>query len=249
MGIKIEEGNPIDKIFILRKIYAMSSLPETLAQTPFYPIMGINLTELNTRNLDFSPNNPELEHLDLSNTAAFDGYVSGLLESEGKDFGIGGYFEKRAIYRRSAVFATAEEDFRDIHLGIDIWGAAGSPVFAPLEGKVHSFQDNAGFGNYGPTIILEHALKGFSFYTLYGHLSRADIRDLEVGKVIAAGSEFCRLGPYPENGDWPPHLHFQVMVDLLGMKGDFPGVCSHREIEKYRRICLDPNLLIGFPKN
>ncbi|MBW3467694.1 peptidoglycan DD-metalloendopeptidase family protein [Arthrospiribacter ruber] len=223
-----------------------NSLSKLLENVDTFPVMGEILEEYNTLVLDLSPANPDLEKLDLSDTKKFDDYVFDLISKAKKKYGIGGYFEHRAIYSRSSVFATDLADFRDIHMGVDIWGQAWTPVFAPLDGIVHSFQDNAGFGNYGPTIILEHELDGQKLFSLYGHLALEDLKDLQVGQSISKGQRFCHLGPFPENGDWPPHLHFQLMWDMMGMFGDFPGVCSHREVEKFRKICPDPNLLIPF---
>ena len=213
----------------------------------FFPVMGEALTENNTSKLDFSPANSELDLIDLGNTEEFNSYVFGQLSGQNKKYGIGGYFEHRAIYRRSEVFATQESDFRNIHLGVDIWAEAGTDVFAPLNGIIHSFQDNAGFGNYGPTIILEHDIEGQKLYSLYGHLFLSDLEKLKVGQEVKAGDLLCHIGPFPENGDWPPHLHFQLMLDMLGNVGDFPGVCSQREIEKYKAICPDPNLILSCP--
>lgn len=210
----------------------------------FFPVMGEKLGKGNTVKLDFSPANPELETLDLANTVEFDAYVGGQIKNSGCTYGIGGYLEHRAIYRRSAVFATTEADFRNIHLGIDIWTEAGAPIFAPLDGLIHSFQDNAGFGNYGATIIVEHELNGKKLYSLYGHLFLSDLAGLSTGQEVKAGEVLAHVGPFPENGDWPPHLHFQLMWDLLGNLGDFPGVCSKREVEKYLAVCPDPNLIL-----
>ncbi|MDA0315497.1 MAG: peptidoglycan DD-metalloendopeptidase family protein, partial [Bacteroidetes bacterium] len=161
-----------------------------------FPVMGEPLGAENALPLDFTEANTSLQTVDLSDTVAFDAFVFKQLESAGKPYGYGGYFEKRDIYRRSEVFATAQEDFRNIHLGIDIWTAAGSPIFAPIDGKVHSFQDNVGFGNYGPTIILEHQVEGKIFYSLYGHLRHENLQRLELGQVLRAGEEFCQVGPY-----------------------------------------------------
>jgi murein DD-endopeptidase MepM/ murein hydrolase activator NlpD len=184
--------------------------------------------------------------VDLRDTASFDAFVfQQLYSSKDKSYGYGGYLEKRDIYRRSEVFATAQEDFRNIHLGIDIWTVAGSSIFAPLDGKVHSFQDNEGFGNYGPTIILEHQVEGQLFYSLYGHLRREDLQSLEVGQILRAGETFCRVGPYPENGDWPPHLHFQLIRDLEGKWGDYPGVATEKELDFYIQNCPDPSIFLG----
>ena len=223
----------------------MPSLENLLLDVAIFPVMGKWLDASNSIKMDFSPTNKELPAVDISNTETFNRYVFGLLGKAGKRLGYGGYFEHRVIYSRSAVFATPESDFRDIHMGVDIWAEAGTPVFAPLDAVVHSFHDNAGFGNYGPTIILQHEIKGTVFFSLYGHLAKSDLVHLKIGQAISKGEEFCHLGPYPENGDWPPHLHFQLMWDLMGNHGDFPGVCSHRDIDKYKKICPDPAIMIG----
>ncbi|GAB4034816.1 peptidoglycan DD-metalloendopeptidase family protein [Spirosoma gilvum] len=195
--------------------------------------------------LDFSAANPNLDQLDLTDTAVFTDYVFGKLKAAGAQVGVGGYNEHRVIYRRSPHFNDAETEPREIHLGIDLWAEAGTPIFAPLAGIVHSFQDNAHFGDYGPTIILEHqATASPSRYSLYGHLTRQSLEGLYEGKVFNVGDKLGEIGPYPENGDWPPHLHFQLMTDMLGMKGDFPGVCSVADRVKFLAICPNPNVLL-----
>ncbi|GAB2579406.1 peptidoglycan DD-metalloendopeptidase family protein [Spirosoma areae] len=207
--------------------------------------------------LNFSATNPDLADLDLTDTVSFTNYVFGKLRAAGVNVGVGGYNEHRIIYRRSEHFNTAREP-REIHLGIDLWAEAGTPVFAPIDGIVHSFQDNTHFGDYGPTIILEHdnateKLRGRETsraafqarYSLYGHLTRQSLNGLYEGKPIQAGDKLGEIGPYPENGDWPPHLHFQLMTDMLGLKGDFPGVCSVNDRAKFLAICPNPNRLLG----
>jgi murein DD-endopeptidase MepM/ murein hydrolase activator NlpD len=47
-----------------------------------------------------------------------------------------------------------ETEERNIHIGLDLWIKAGTPILSALDGKIHSFI-SAGFGDYGPTIILE----------------------------------------------------------------------------------------------
>ncbi len=206
--------------------------------------MGEPLSPENTKKLDFTAANTELEKLDLADTAAFEAYVLAQLKEAGKTYGIGGYLENRAIYRRSEVFGSSAEEFRNIHLGVDIWSTAGAPVYVPWAGKVHSFQDNAGFGNYGPTIILEHELEGQKLFTLYGHLQRTDLENLQVGKQVKAGDMLCHIGAFPENGDWPAHLHFQLIWDLGESWGDYPGVAAEKDMEYYRENCPDPNLIL-----
>jgi len=189
--------------------------------------------------LDFSENNPDLPLVNVQDTAQFSAYIFEKLRAAGAKVGVGGYNERRVIYRRSPHFQQADEP-RCIHLGIDIWAAADTPVFAPLAGRVHSFANNARFGDYGPTIILKHQLDSHPLYALYGHLSLGSLEGLYEGKRIEKGQQIGTFGNYPTNGDWPPHLHFQLITDLLGMKGDFPGVCTVHDREKFLQICPDP---------
>lgn len=213
----------------------------------FFPIMGEPLTAENSMKLDFSPANEALESVDLGKTEIFNQFVFDQLARSEKTYGLGGYLEHRAIYRRSERFETSAADFRNIHLGVDIWTKAGAPVFAPYQAVIHSIQDNKGFGDYGPTLILKHELGETILYSLYGHLTLTDLDRFADGQSVKAGELLCHVGPYPENGDWPPHLHFQLMYDLEGKVGDYPGVCAKREVEKYASNCPDPNLMLSCP--
>lgn len=191
---------------------------------------------------DFSGNNGELEDVDFTDTRAFAAYVSQRLQRNNTTVGLGGYNENRTLYARSTLFSGQEP--RTVHLGIDIWAPADTPVFAPLAGKVHSFRDNSQFGDYGPTIILEHEIDGVRFYTLYGHLSRASLAPLRKGMSFSQGAVIATFGNGSENGSWPPHLHFQVITDMHGREGDFPGVASVSEREQFLELCPDPNLIL-----
>ncbi len=194
-----------------------------------------NLTPTNSIALDLSAANTDLNSEIFGNIVAFTEYIDAKLEGK---IGYGGYLEHRVIYEAHDNFATASSDFRNIHLGMDFWTKAGTPVFAPLDGIVHSFQVNPGSGNYGPTIILYHPAE--EIYSLYGHLASADLAQIQIGDSIVQGQELCHLGEAHENGNWPPHLHFQLIRDLQGMNGDYPGVCSQRDVDFYRDNCPDP---------
>jgi len=153
----------------------------------------------------------------------------------------GGYMEQRNLY---AGFPEYAYNSRDTHLGIDVWVAAKTPVFSPCDAKVHSVHNNEGKGNYGPTIILKHMINDICFYTLYGHLSLRGIEKVKKGQTIRSGQIFSHTGEENENGGWPPHLHFQVILDLLDNDTDFPGVCSQEDIKLYKLLCPDPNLIL-----
>lgn len=210
------------------------------------PVLGIPFSAKNYLRLDFTEANHKILNLDLQNTEVFNQYVFDTLKTAGAKVGFGGYNEDRIIYKRSSHFQGEEP--RSVHLGVDLWTEAGTPVYAPLDAFVHSFADNQGMGNYGPTIILEHRLENHLFYTLYGHLSRKSLLGLSVGKSIKSGEKVGYLGNYPENGDWPAHLHFQIIMDLMGSSGDFPGVAKPSEREKFLSICPDPNWILRFEK-
>jgi peptidoglycan LD-endopeptidase LytH len=208
-----------------------------------HPVIDADLSSKKVVRLDFTRRNPTLAEVNLQHTPTFARFVQELLAQQGAEIGIGGYLEPRIIYRRSALFGSTAET-RSVHLGVDIWTEAGTRVFSPLPAVVHSFADNTGFGNYGPTLILEHQIERHSFFTLYGHLSRNSITGLYPGQPVAAGDQIGKVGPYPENGDWPPHLHFQLITDLEGRSGDFPGVAAPAEVAQFAALCPDPNLIL-----
>ncbi|MDO3641987.1 peptidoglycan DD-metalloendopeptidase family protein [Mucilaginibacter sp. L3T2-6] len=195
---------------------------------------------------DFTAANKELNPDTFSDTTKFDRWITQKLSDNNCKYGIGGYMEHRTIYARSKHFDTEDEP-RRLHLGVDIWSAAGTPVYSPLAGKVHSFQNNNNFGDYGPAIILEHNLDGLTLYSLYGHLSLKSLDGLYIGKPINHNEQIATLGNMEENGHWPPHLHFQLMFDMQGKRGDYPGVCKFSEKAIYQKNIPDPQLLLRFP--
>ncbi len=208
---------------------------------------------------DFTDANRELTTEMISDTQLFSQYIHNKLLNSNAKYGIGGYNENRILYKRSSHFEISgssssssigeglEEAWasRSIHLGIDIWAAAGTEVFAPVGGMVHSFAYNDNYSDYGATIILQHQLDTVVFHTLYGHLSKADLVNMQEGKYISRGEVFGHFGEPDENGDWPPHLHFQVIDDLRLHKGDYPGVCTIRERKKYLTNCPNPDFILN----
>jgi murein DD-endopeptidase MepM/ murein hydrolase activator NlpD len=196
---------------------------------------------------DFTSDNTELDSQTISDTSSFSRWINNKLHANNCRYGIGGYMEHRTLYSRSPLFDAGDEP-RRLHLGIDIWAKAGTAVYSPLPGMVHSFNDNNNFGDYGPTIILEHDLEGLKLYSLYGHLSRKSLDSLFIGKPVGKDEQIGHLGAEEENGYWPPHLHFQLMFDMEGMQGDYPGVCRFSEKGKYLNNIPDPQLILQFPK-
>ncbi len=213
----------------------------------FARIIDIEFSDKNVYVFDFSDKNIDLHEVDMDNTQALTDYVFKTLKKEKKKIGVGGYFEDRLIYKRSKHFDNDGEP-RSIHLGIDIWAEAGTPIYSPLPGVIHSFKNNETFGDYGPTLILEHLIEGEIFYTLYGHLSLDSIQDKEKGQQLRRGDVIANIGDENVNGNWPPHLHFQVITDMLGNEGDFPGVAPVSAIDYFHKLCIDPNLILKINK-
>jgi peptidoglycan LD-endopeptidase LytH len=196
--------------------------------------------------LDFTAGSKELTDDIFNDIRAFCGYINHQLQNKNARYGIGGYAEHRNVYSRSKIFdgeAPGEEP-RRLHLGVDIWGKPNTAVIAPLDGIVHSFAFNNRPGDYGATIILSHYLQGISFHTLYGHLSLNAIKNIQEGDRVVKGDIFAEFGIPIENGHWPPHLHFQIINDLEGWSGDYPGVCKYSEREKYLQNCPDPDIIL-----
>jgi murein DD-endopeptidase MepM/ murein hydrolase activator NlpD len=193
--------------------------------------------------LDFTASNTELTDDILADTDRFSEWVTEKLHRHNAKYGIGGYNEHRTIYGRSSHFDLNEEP-RRLHLGIDIWGPAETPVYNFYDAVVQSFAFNDNFGDYGATIILQYQLDGVTFFALYGHLSLASLQGLSKGQFIEAGKQFATFGVKEENGHWPPHLHFQLIFDLQGMEGDYPGVCQFSKRDFYLSNCPDPAAIL-----
>ncbi|HEU4469720.1 MAG TPA: peptidoglycan DD-metalloendopeptidase family protein [Flavisolibacter sp.] len=229
---------------------AKPSLEESLKQASnsFHPVVPFN-SQMKLLRMDFTAANTALSDAMLQDTEKFTAYIDSQLQMTGAAYGIGGYNEHRTIYSRSRVFDEAgDEGPRRLHLGIDIWGKPHTPVMAPMDGVVHSFAFNDAFGDYGATIILSHVIGGIYFHTLYGHLGLDSIRSLREGQVIRMGEAFAAFGIPAENGHWPPHLHFQLVKDMQGKKGDYPGVCRYSVREAYLQNCPDPDLMLDMMK-
>jgi murein DD-endopeptidase MepM/ murein hydrolase activator NlpD len=212
----------------------------------FRSVVDFNPAKEKLVKLDFTETNTELTVTNISNTEKFSQYIHNKITQANAKFGIGGYNENRILYKRSKLFEGTED--RTIHLGIDIWGIVGTKVHVPVGGVVHSFAFNNHFGDYGATIILQHQLDTIVFYTLYGHLSLNDLNNLKEGKYISRGEVLAHFGAPKENGDWPPHLHFQIINDIRLNKGDYPGVCTLSESEKYLANCPNPDLILDMMK-
>lgn len=193
---------------------------------------------------DLSATTTDQMDLPLTDSKAFEEFVENYFSVNQAKVAYGGYLEHRNLYKRSTVFKDIDIEERNIHIGLDLWIKAGTAVLAALDGVIHSFQNNLSLGDYGPALILEHEIEGETFYTLYGHLSLESLQGKAEGQKVSKGEVIGTLGAPPVNGDYAPHLHFQIIKDLQGKKGDYPGVCAKSDIDFYKKNCPDPNLLL-----
>jgi 4-aminobutyrate aminotransferase-like enzyme/Ser/Thr protein kinase RdoA (MazF antagonist) len=216
------------------------------------PITGHDLRTTPVLGLDFSAGSTLVASNPPDNAAEpLSRRVFAAILEAGARLGAGGYDEARLIYGTDAFSgATVTDERRTIHVGLDLTLPAGSPVYAPFDGVVHGFEDASARLDYGPVIVLRHAIPdedALSFYTLYGHLDRGSLEGLSVGKPIRAGERFAAVGAPPENGDWWPHVHVQVITDMLDVPCNFDGVVPASQRQTWLSLCPDPNLMLGIP--
>jgi murein DD-endopeptidase MepM/ murein hydrolase activator NlpD len=194
--------------------------------------------------MDFTESNASLTTEIFGDTASFAAYINEQLQAAQARYGVGGYNEHRKLYSRSSHF-DGDSEPRRLHLGTDIWGPVGTKIMAPEDGIVHSFAFNNNDSDYGATIILTHHLDGTGYHTLYGHLSLNSLKDLHPGKRILKGEVLAEFGMRFENGNWPPHLHFQIILDMGDNQGDYPGVCKYSERKQWLDNSPDPDIILG----
>jgi 4-aminobutyrate aminotransferase-like enzyme/Ser/Thr protein kinase RdoA (MazF antagonist) len=181
---------------------------------------------------------------------ALTGRIFQEMKRAGVNVGVGRYDEARILYT-SPLFGESGDlthERRTIHLGIDLFVEPGTPLRAPLDGMVEITANNTATLDYGPMVILRHETgAGEEFFTLYGHLTRDTLSGLKAGQRVARGQMFARVGSAQENGGWTSHVHFQVILDLLGLGADFPGVAYASQRAVWTSLSPDPNLLLGIP--
>ncbi|MGH7256684.1 MAG: aminotransferase class III-fold pyridoxal phosphate-dependent enzyme [Nitrospirales bacterium] len=198
---------------------------------------------------DLQPGSGELAGVgDLRDADRWSAAMAARLAQAGATVGVGRYGEARRSYTSDAYRAAGSpvEEWRTLHLGVDLFVPARTPVFAPLEGTVHRLRHHAQLQDYGPTVVLRHEVPGVGeWFTLYGHLSEESLGGLAEGQHLVKGARLGTVGDAAVNGGWPPHVHVQVIVDLLDHPGSFPGVCAARDRALWQSLCPDPTPWLG----
>ncbi|WP_273567462.1 aminotransferase class III-fold pyridoxal phosphate-dependent enzyme [Maribacter halichondriae] len=227
------------------------SAQKSISLTDLFP----TINKIKTHHLDLSVSSTWIGHQKEFNDLDWFQFKIEKLQAEHADFIIaGGYLEPRPLYTSTEYdkIGNNGRESRTVHLGIDFWLPAQTPVHALFDGEVVIAVNDEGDKEYGGLIVLKHQIDNMEFYSLYGHLAVASATGKEIGQQIKKGARIGHLGNYPENGNWAPHLHFQLMHSLLGYTKDFPGVAYFNQIGVWKGLCPDPNILFKdeslFPK-
>ncbi|NNF99448.1 MAG: aminotransferase class III-fold pyridoxal phosphate-dependent enzyme [Desulfobacteraceae bacterium] len=254
---RLKQVHPRYARYVFREACGMDPVPESPRitswlmrhQSDFSSITGRPLTPENCHVFDLSVNSPLITAgPELKNPALLTGRLFREMSAAHTDVGIGQYDEARIGYVSDQYAVTSNElpRRRTIHLGIDLFMAEGSPVHAFHDGIVHSTANNAEPLDYGPTIILSHETgEGDLFHTLYGHLCEDSLENIGTGMHIRAGDVFARVGSPAVNGGSPPHVHFQIITDMIGNAGNFAGVARADLRGVWNSISPDPDCILG----
>lgn len=212
----------------------------------FAPVMGRDLSELAAGSLAITSSLAPRDPLAMTDEEA---RTLGAAAGVGAAW-VGSYAEPRAVYTAPAFRkgALAVSDRRSVHIAVDVFLPAGTPVHAPCDGVVDVVEFREAALDYGGMVVLRHQTPaGDAFWTLYGHLSRATVQALRVGQRVTRGEQLGALGSPEENGGWDPHLHLQLAVLTDGMAGDWPGVADPDDLAMWRAICPNPAALLNLP--
>lgn len=181
-------------------------------------------------------------------------WMQAQMDAAGAQVVVGRYDEDRSCYQGEQ-FHTDSPEPRSVHTGIDLFIAENTTVHAMLDGVVESVVDNDLAYDYGPTVVLRHTThhattaEDTQFWVLYGHLSRATLAHIHAGDTVAAGDVVGFIGDHTVNGGWAPHVHVQIMTDLMadpetGFDGNFEGAGEPSRMAIWRSLVPDANLLI-----
>ncbi|HMO07673.1 MAG TPA: peptidoglycan DD-metalloendopeptidase family protein [Paracoccaceae bacterium] len=217
-----------------------AGLPALIAAQPLAPMFDPDPAAAPTLALPTGGQRPDMPAF---SDRAFDGWFA----ATGATYGLGLYGEDRNVYRSAQFADAASPERRTIHLGVDIFAPAGTPVRAPLPGRVARVAYNADPLDYGHTLILEHRAGDLRFWLLVGHLG-ASLPDLcREGDRVEPGQTVAHLGDWHENGGWSPHAHVQIIADRLEQDANFFGVGHASLWPVWRQISPDANLILRLP--
>lgn len=174
--------------------------------------------------------------------------VSDELRRVDNPLGIGRYDEARFTSAAHGCIGHQSEGggAECVHMGLDIFAAAGANVRACLDGVVHRVATVVEGGEADTTVILRHECGDSGpLFTVYRHLSSEGILSLTAGQRIDGGEVIGKIPCVDADRRTPTHLHFQLAVDLLEKNEDFPSMVPAAYREIWKALSPDPNLILG----
>ena len=192
------------------------------------------------KNIDLSEKNI------LINPDKCEEFINDIHKKYSLDFSYGGWMEDRSFLWRDW-YLDKEQLF--IHLAVDLNVPTGTEVATDFDAEVaridNDFPLDGGWGTY---IILKHLSK--SVYVLYAHLDENIL--CKVGDKLNKGTIFAKVGHAPQNGNWFPHTHVQIIsadyyLELEKNNGweKFDGYGLKNDIEMNAKKHPDPMQFIS----
>ncbi|MDB4107637.1 M23 family metallopeptidase [Bacteroidia bacterium] len=131
-------------------------------------------------------------------------------------------------YRVDPIYKT-----RKMHKGIDFTAPTGTKIYATGDAVVQKVE-NRRWG-YGKHIVLNH---GYGYTTLYGHMSRTNVR---VGQKIKRGQLIGLVGSTGKSTG--AHLHYEVRKNgsAVNPVGYFYNDLSSEQYEEILKLSSNPN--------
>lgn len=213
----------------------------------FAPLIGNHLSEVPVGPLSVAESTSPQNPFHLSTEEVLN--LGQEFEDE-NNLWLGRWGEPRLLYTAEA-FQNGPwkaSDRRTVHLGVDVFAPADTPLFAPLDGTVEIVENRDNDLDYGGMVIFRHETpEGAAFYSLYGHLDPGSLERWDSGDPVRKGAEFARIGGSNVNGGWRPHAHVQLALTLDGMAHDWPGVADPDEVALWGSICPNPAALLNLP--
>jgi murein DD-endopeptidase MepM/ murein hydrolase activator NlpD len=131
-------------------------------------------------------------------------------------------------YRIDPIYRT-----RKMHKGLDFSAPTGTKIYATGDGVIKKVK-RARWG-YGTHVVIDH---GYGYTTLYGHMSRAIVRQ---GQRVKRGQQIGLVGSTGKSTG--PHLHYEVAKNGVQVNpiGYFYNDLTTEQYEEIIKLSSNPN--------
>ena len=131
-------------------------------------------------------------------------------------------------YRIDPIYRT-----RKMHKGLDFSAPTGTKIYATGDGVIKKVK-RARWG-YGTHVVIDH---GYGYTTLYGHMSRASVKQ---GQRVKRGQQIGLVGSTGKSSG--PHLHYEVAKNGVQVNpiGYFYNDLTTEQYEEIIKLSSNPN--------